>query len=508
MPMKKVDITNVKNGRVGDNRERKEENKVPKKEGGNLFSIWNVLLAAAVGSLVAITLVLLIAGVSRIPVFISLFIAVYLLLTGKSTEEIVEKVKIRLKEYEGEQLDFARQISIAKSFLDIAIQHKFARYLIVFIANLLVGIFIGIWSLFGFIVALLSLAAILLIAAYYTIKFLKDYFWKNFVGVIEKDPPHLGLLTVLGERKNVVLKEGYALKFPPIFNFIPIKVMRETMDLEEYSGKPVLVFTRDNVTVELEDVTLVYTPDPERLIDFVTFGKHEGVGDALEDLLQADLREFARKLEVEDTKDEKGKVTKEGLLSASRKVTNEILRKLTGVEDDETIKKNLNNGIPDNHLMGIKIFRFSIGPAKPKGEYAKNLEKLSKEKLQRIYETYEARTEGLRALAYFMSSRGKDISGMTPKDIEDYVSKKVEKDPAFKEDFMQLLTLVLDYKTEGVIPGLGDRLRRGESIPLDVIGGLISGLLEKPSGKKKPREERGDENKKSKGEEEKEESEE
>lgn len=110
--------------------------------------------------------------------------------------------------------------------------------------------------------------------------------------------------------------------------------------------------------------------------------------------------------------------------------------------------------------------------------------------MQRTFETFEARTEGLRAITYFMSSRGKDISKMTPEDIENYISKKVKEDPAFKEDFMQLLTLVLDYKTEGVIPGLGDRLRRGESIPLDMIGGLLSGLIPKPSGEKKPRKEK------------------
>lgn len=495
------------NERVIHGEEEKKQNEMRKKENntgrikntrgggksGRLFSIWNILMLAIIISLVIATVVLRILGISPIFLVIFLLIQFYLLFTGKSTKEIVKKIEERLEKYEGEQLDFMAQVSIAKSFYDIFIRYKFVRYVIVLALSSLTIVFAVTWLLFGIIVAILFIVLIILTAAWWIVRqdwieFLK----RHFTGTIEKDPPHVGLLTVWGEKKEIVLKEGYALKFPPVIGFIPIKVQRETLDLEDHSKKPVKVISKDNVTVRLNDVTLWYAPDSEdakRLIDFVTIGKHNGVEDALEDLILAHLRQFARKLYVEDS-EEDGEVI-EGLLSAQKRVTNEIIQRITGVSDNEEIKKNLKNGMQDDELLGIKVFRFSIGEAKPEGEYAKNLEQLAKEKLQRTFEIFEANSEGLRAITYFMSSRGKDISKMAPEDIESYISKKAEKDPAFKKEFMQFLTLVLDYKTDGVIPGLGDRLREGGSIPLDVIGGLISGLLEKPSGEKKPREEKG-----------------
>lgn len=465
----------------------------PEKESKGLFSIWNILILTTIVFLTVVTIVLAVLKISPVFLVIFLLIQFYLLFTGKSTKEIVKRIGERLEKYKGEQLDFTAQVSIAKSFYDILIHYKFVRCVIVLILSLLTIVFVAIWLLFGIIVAILSIILITLIAAWYVAQQdLIEFFKRNFSGTIEKDPPHVGLLTVWGKKKEIVLKEGYALKLPPIIDFIPIKVQRETLDLEDHSKKPVRVISKDNVTVRLNDVTLWYAPDFEdasRLIDFVTIGKHNGVEDALEDLILAHLRQFARKLYVEDTRDDNDEVI-EGLLSAQRKVTNEIIQKITGVNGDE-VEDNIRSGMPDDHLLGIKVFRFSIGEAKPEGDYAENLEQLAKEKLQREFEIYEANSEGLRALTYFMSSRGKNISEMTPKEIEDYVSKKVVEDPTFNEGIKQLLTMVLDYKTEGVIPGLRDRLIRGESIPLDIIGGLISGLLEKPSGEKKPRGERG-----------------
>ena len=345
-------------------------------------------------------------------------LTLYLILTAKSKSGVIKRVKIRMKRFEGKPLGIEHQIFVLLFFVDIIIQHWIVRVLIIVILPFLIAI----WIKFGFVFVSLLTFVILLIPIYFVAKYLK----KN-VKKIEKDPPHLGLLTLREERTNIALKEGYALTIPGWVDFIEIDVERKNHDFDEIAE----VYSKGNILIDLKGVSLLCAPDPTRLKEYVESGKEKGVKDTLEDIVPDDLRIWAKRYDVEE------------LLSAKREVVQEIIKDLTGVPINSITPEKLKNGIPDTRLLGTLVFRFTIGPIKASGDYGKEMERIKVEELQRTYETFETGTEieQAKVIQRELRESGEEVS--------------LEK----------CLRMIKDYKIqrEGrpVIPGLGDLLSSG-----------------------------------------------
>lgn len=403
----------VQEGNVGADKGSKKEEK-SKTTGlfGHIIFIIGILFSIAI----IMTFAEYLSFTFRV-VVIWLISAFYLILTAKSKSGVIERMKIRIKRFEGKSLGIEHQILVLMFFVDIIIQHWIVRVLIIAILPFLIAI----WIKFGLIVVSLLTFLILLVPIYFTAQYLKEN-----VKTIKADPPHLGLLTVMGRRFNIVFKEGYALTIPGVVDFIEIDVQRKNHDF-----KVTAVYSKGNIPVDLQEVSLYSAPDPERLMDYVESGKEKGIMDTLEDIIPDDLRIWAKNYEIE------------GLLSAKREVVQKIIEDLTGIPERDITVEKLKNGIPDARLLGIKVYRFTIGPIEAKGEYGNEMERIKLEELQRIYETYETKTEVEQA-----------------KVIQEELGESGVNVPLEK-----CLRIVKDYKAqkEGrpVIPGLGDLLSSG-----------------------------------------------
>ncbi len=403
--------------------------------GGGKEKKENARKASSAGGIVAILAVALfivmtvIAPSARLMVTVTAVLALILMMTSKSRDDIIDEIKTRLLKYEGKQLGTMDQAVIAFSLLLTAGAHRLARLIAVFFLLFLLII----WLNFGTVIMALLFILLLLLVVYAVVR----YLLKN-IRVIEARPPHLGLVTILGERHNIVLKEGYALRAPPIIDFIPINVEKVNQDFKIED-----VYSKGNVLIELKGVSLVYSPDPERLMEYINIGGRKGVEDTTEDLIPDILRIWAKKFSVEE------------LLGSKKEAIQEVIKRLTGSDSIEELR----NGLPDTHLMGIKIYRFTIGPVKPAGEYGKEIEKRELEKLERDFEVYETETELEQAELLWkkFQEAGEEVS------------------------FERCLRLIKDYKIqrEGrpVIPGLGDLLSSGVSL-LEILKILRGGEKE------------------------------
>lgn len=105
---------------------------------------------------------------------------------------------------------------------------------------------------------------------------------------IPADPPHLGVVTKMGERTNKVLKEGWRfIWWYPFYNFILVKV--EKIAKEFVSPK---TRTPDRAESRVPIFTTI-SPDPENLIEYLDNGGEEGVLKQLEGILLERIREWA-----------------------------------------------------------------------------------------------------------------------------------------------------------------------------------------------------------------------
>lgn len=151
---------------------------------------------------------------------------------------------------------------------------------------------------------------------------------------IPADPPHVADVTFLGKRLNWVKGEGWKFFFlyPWVIGFIPISVKKVNQNLDQPAQK---VRTPDNAESEVS-VFLTWTPDsstkPEPLepeekrppiINFIDYGKHEGVAGILKDIVQERIREWARA-------SDEGPKTWEQLMESEEEATNLILKAIVG----------------------------------------------------------------------------------------------------------------------------------------------------------------------------------
>jgi regulator of protease activity HflC (stomatin/prohibitin superfamily) len=371
------------------------------------------------------------------------FIAGLIAISGKDKNKIIIKVKAKIEEKGKEKekdregnvkvkpLHLMDQIWIGLSVIGTVSQYHPVRVLLAFIFASLVAV----WIVFGFVAALLLLLLIILAVVYAVV----SYFYSNAVK-ISAEPPHMGLVTILGKRTEIVLSEGWALRVPKVIDFININVSKVNQDFKAIEK----VYTKGNVPVELKGVSVLRAPDPQRLIEFINVGGEKGVEDALEDIVPDVLRGWAKKYDIDK------------LLEVKKKAVEEVIQVLTG-HSGENMEKDLRNGIPDNQLLGTVFYRFTVGTVEPGGDYGKEIEKVKLEELQQKYELIETDTELLQA-------------------------EKIQERFKEKEEEISLekaLRMVRDYKTQRdekakpVVPGLGDLLSSGVSV-VEILK-LVSG---------------------------------
>ena len=85
---------------------------------------------------------------------------------------------------------------------------------------------------------------------------------------IPANPPHKGILTILGKRKEKVFDEGrhFLLFYPWFMGLILVNVTKENKELT-----PQRVLTPDNAELDIP-LGVTWTPDPKNLINYLNSG--------------------------------------------------------------------------------------------------------------------------------------------------------------------------------------------------------------------------------------------
>lgn len=300
---------------------------------------------------------------------------------------------------------------------------------------------------------------------------------------ISSDPPFIGAITLYGRVTRYTAPAGYFLTIPYIRDVILIDTRRVDQDFEAQN-----VVTRDNAIVTVSGHAS-YQVDPDRIGMFIRSGKFEigangklimkGIPLILDNMFLQHQRGEVNKMDLEG---------ENGVLGSSEKLTAKISEHLTGAEDETEIKAMAKNGKADLKGLGIRMFVINVTNVEPSGPTKKAIELAIQEKLQRKAEVYEVVTRGRQTTARMLIEKGIDITEAKPEQITEALEKIQKEDPVkfkkeFDEFFETLFELQLVKEKPGVIiPGMRRRLvTQGGSVPMDVIGAALAGLLGKPT---------------------------
>lgn len=208
---------------------------------------------------------------------------------------------------------------------------------------------------------------------------------------IPAQPPHKGILTVFGERKEVIKNEGW--RFFPLYpwwhGFIKVNVTKVNQDLT-----PEDIRTPDLAELSIP-VSLTWTPDktvPKNLIEFLNSGGVDGVKEILDDVVAERLRIWAIALT-------EGPQSWEEAIRAQDEAIEVLIEQITGQElpHDKIKLIRQGNGLQSIPSLGIVLNRLNVGQIKPMGELAKAAESKVKEEQERRGETYEVETDLMKA---------------------------------------------------------------------------------------------------------------
>jgi hypothetical protein len=185
---------------------------------------------------------------------------------------------------------------------------------------------------------------------------------------IPADPPHIAVVTFLGQRLRKIKREGYRLFpfYPVICNAVLIEMTKQNQDLSAQ-----IVRTRDLAELEVS-VSLTWTPSEDYAIEFLNNGGQNGVRNILQDMVRERLREWANSHDW---------IT---ILGAHDESTTMIIRDVAGLssylskEQQETMIRRLRfgDGVQPIPQIGITLNRLNIGEIKPKGELAHAAERM------------------------------------------------------------------------------------------------------------------------------------
>lgn len=198
---------------------------------------------------------------------------------------------------------------------------------------------------------------------------------------IPADPPHIAVVTLLGQRLRKIKGEGYRLFpfYPVIYNAVLIDVSKKNQDLP-----PQGVRSRDLAEFEIS-VSLTWSPNPDYAIEYLNHGSENGVRNILADMVNQRLREWAITTNWEDA------------LKAHDKTTAILVKTIAGLptelskEEQEKIIARIaqGDGVQPIPQLGIILNRLNIKEIKPKGELIRAAELLVKEKMERVGERIE-----------------------------------------------------------------------------------------------------------------------
>jgi len=363
---------------------------------------------------------------------------------GKSVIDIIEEeTSIFVKQFsykeKGKKIATLDQLNFLMSIVENAFRNwkiSWLVYTAIVITVYIVGFYFGLYS-----AAILSI--IILLSAMYVVPAalgnLQVYFSKK-TKTIPASPPSIGVMTLFGNPFDfdLILDAGTAIIYPGVIDLIVIEVHQEPQDFEDMKG----FITKDNIPVELKKTQLLYVPDIKRIGQFISAKMQTGVYDTLDSMISNRLKDIIRSLSFAD------------LLSKKGKLEDEVKLELTGKdEEDDELRDMRRNGVSDDHLLGITIFRFNIGMIDTTDEYKKEMLKRATEERQQEAEIIEVGTEIKQATLLFEAY--KDV-----------------KEP---KSFSECLAMVRDDKIarEGkfIIPGLRNALGQ------NAFGALLKALI-------------------------------
>ncbi|MFA5173184.1 MAG: SPFH domain-containing protein [Candidatus Paceibacterota bacterium] len=200
-------------------------------------------------------------------------------------------------------------------------------------------------------------------------------FIRNGFQIIQNDPPNRGLVTVLGERTNISLKEGFVFLpfYPWIFGLIRVEMTEKNMSFE-----PKRVRTPDMAELVIPHAITFY-PDPENLTQFLNVGGESGVREILEDVIAERIRTWA----IESTN---GPQNYQEALGVKNDLEDFVLKTIAG----ESLEKSKEGrGKIKISSLGIILTRFNVTEISLTGKLAKDAEKKSRENAQKEAESVE-----------------------------------------------------------------------------------------------------------------------
>jgi len=197
---------------------------------------------------------------------------------------------------------------------------------------------------------------------------------------VPADPPHIAVVTLLGQRLRKTKREGYRLFpfYPVICSAILVDITKKNQDLP-----PQIVRSRDLAEIEV-NVSLTWTPDPDHAIEYLNHGGENGIKTILSDIVRERLRELSISIDWED------------VLRAHDEVTAILIQDVAGLQpypkeqQVEIIRKiRQGDGVQSIPQLGITLNRLNIGEIRPKGELVCAAEVLVKEERERKGEKIE-----------------------------------------------------------------------------------------------------------------------
>ena len=199
--------------------------------------------------------------------------------------------------------------------------------------------------------------------------FLVGAFFLQALRKIPADPPHKGVRTIWGKRiDGMFVDEGWG--FFPLFpwwhGYVITDITKKNIDLE-----PQKVRTPDEAELAIP-VSITFTPDGEKLIEYFNSGSENGVKTILTDIIKENLREWAI------AKDEGPQTYKEAMAS-QEEATAILLKAILG---------DMLKPIPSSIPTPILLKYFNKPQRKPtesqEEDWGKNWEKVT-EKLDREF---------------------------------------------------------------------------------------------------------------------------
>lgn len=216
--------------------------------------------------------------------------------------------------------------------------------------------FFALLLLFGFVNTVLITLIVLSIVAYLV---------NGWIRQIPAQPPYVGLRTIMGKKRNIVIPEGWALRIPGVFDFIPIKVERANQDIEPHE-----VFSVEGVPL-YTDVSVTWEPDQKRLIEYINNGMENGIKKMLERNVEDALRVWAGNQSLADCSNAK---------FAEHRITERIDSQQLGILVN---RLNIRKIEPDRDIVQMKTAQIIAGK-----------QGMSVEKAMRMIKEYKIAEEG------------------------------------------------------------------------------------------------------------------